>query len=96
MTVTDITTDTTTRVTSPTFAELFWQSGLGQRELCRRAAFKGFALNQQTVQRWITSPGQLYAEGDTIEALAAGLNVSYNDVLHAMSVSIGRPRQWHG
>jgi hypothetical protein len=87
-------TDTATRIPSPTFADLFGRSGIGQRELCRRAAMRGFQLYQQTVERLVAAPMREYPKPETIEALAAGLDVPYDEVLGAITASLGRPARW--
>ena len=78
----------------PTIADLINHSGLKASDITRQAAKVGLIILPANIF-WL-SKGNLkeYPKAETMEALAAGLGVSYETVESAVRKSLGRPRVW--
>lgn len=63
--------------------------------ISRRAQDRGFNLSKARLSQLLNTPILAYGSGDVMEALAAGLNETYDVVVAAYSRSLDRPRVWH-
>lgn len=89
-------------VTGPDLATLIRNSGIIPADMVRRVALTGLTLDKNgtyhlsppQINRWLNRRLEEYPLPATIESLAMALNVSYDTVVAACTVSLDRPRIW--